>query len=156
MPANPKKRTARSARIEAPRKKAAGIQIKNIASLKQSAGKAALKGRSKIAGGRTVTIVCRLESFRDGHARCWAEISGARVPIDLPAAVLRLHGIEESSWFTWSFSERLPMSKGRPKLLDGPPAAPALTPDQEEEIERLFQEAIEAREQGLWAALNDQ
>jgi hypothetical protein len=136
-------------------KRAAGIRQRARALRKQPAHKLFRKLGSKIAEGSTVTIHCRLESFRGEQARCWAEISGAKVPIDLPSAVLREAKVRENAWFTWTFSEMLPISSGRAQPIKEPSPGQATRPDQEE-IKRLWQQAIESREQGLWAFLNDQ
>lgn len=153
---NLKRKASRSARVDPPLKKAAGIGQKSRAPRKQSVYKLGLKLGSRAAEGSTVTIVCRLESFRDEQARCWAEVSGARVPIDLPSTELHAKRIRENTWFEWTFCEKLPIAKGRAQPIEEPVPGPAVPPDQEGEIDRLLQEAIESRQQGFWDFLNQQ
>lgn len=154
---NLKRKVARSPRVDPPlKKKAAGIGQKSRAPRKQLVYKSGLKLGSRVAEGGTVTIVCRLESFRDEQARCWAEVSGARVPIDLPASELQAKRIQENTLFTWTFCERLPIAQGKAQPIEEPVPGSAVLPDQEEEIARLLQEAIESRQQGLWDFLNQQ
>jgi hypothetical protein len=108
------------------------------------------------ARAASITLVCVLEAFQDEKARCWAEVSGARLPIDLPAAVLRSNGIAKGMQFAWSFQEGRPVLDGRPERIVAPVSAQAdWSIAEQEELDRLLQDAMESREQGQWAFLND-
>jgi hypothetical protein len=104
----------------------------------------------------TISVACTLEFYKENQARCWAEISGARVPIDLPAHALRGCDIQKGMRFMWTFPEGQPVLRGRPQRVAEPVRAQHdWSREEQEEIDRLLAEAIESREQGEWAYLNE-
>jgi hypothetical protein len=104
----------------------------------------------------TISMACTLEFYKEDRARCWAEISGARVPIDLPARILKDCGIQHGMRFMWTFPEGQPVLRGCPQRVDEPARAQSdRSREAQEEAERLLQEAIESRQQGEWAYLNE-
>jgi hypothetical protein len=107
-------------------------------------------------GANTISMACTLEFYKEEQARCWAEISGARVPIDLPARLLKGCGIQKGMRFMWTFPEGQPVLRGCPQRVDESMRAQAdWLREEQEEIDRLLQESIESREQGEWAYLNE-
>jgi hypothetical protein len=88
-------------------------------------------------------VECELESYRGDLARCWTEISGTRLPVDFPSAVLSQLGLAEGSRFLW-------------KAGQGDVSAADITILQAEEFRldedllKAFDQFIQERESGIW------
>jgi len=89
-------------------------------------------------------VECELEGYRGDIARCWVEISGTRLPVDFPAAVLSQLGLAEGSRFLWK-SGQGEVSTADIKIMQ----AEEFRPD--EELLKAFDEFRRERESGFWA-----
>jgi hypothetical protein len=82
------------------------------------------------------SAVCEVMSFTGDVAHCLAEVPGARLPVDVPVWVLRHHALREGHFFEWRMSED---GSIYPQDIR-PLPSPRLSPTEEEERQRLWQE----------------
>jgi hypothetical protein len=97
------------------------------------------------------SAVCEVVSFTGDVAHCLAEVPGARLPVDVPGWVLRHHALRAGNFFEWRMSED---GSIYPQDIR-PLPSPRLSPAEEEERQRLWQEYQADAAQDVWDSSAD-
>ena len=76
-----------------------------------------------------------VEYFSQEQAHCLVEVDGLLLPVEMPAAILRKHGLRENMRFEWHMSE-----DGSIRAKDiRPLPEPAPSEKERQELERRYQ-----------------
>jgi hypothetical protein len=100
------------------------------------------------AKASVATMTCFLHYFHGESARCLVDLDGRTIPVDLPADVLRSHGLHENRKFEWDMGSEAV----RPRDIR-PLPAPEQSDPEREELDRLDEEDRREETHDIWERL---
>jgi hypothetical protein len=89
-------------------------------------------------------FVCRIEVFDRGIARCFADVSGTLLPVEMPTALLTAKGLSPGMTFIWSAASPQPALED---ILVANPGDDIQAPLPRQQLD----EAVAERETGFWS-----